>query len=500
MTLDVPKINNGWWTLVRVVMVLLVLDIVASVIAFPLVKNQWIGFLPVIPAVGILIFGWCFRQRLKKMFEWLQSLSVARFLILILVAGMGLRVLLILLVPFRVTGDDAVYHHFAHQWLTQGEITINQGGKEYLVTHWVPGPSLQLAGFYLLFGESVRVGQLSQVFWSGMTLLAVYLFGMRLCGPRVGRTATFVYAFWPSMVFYPVCLGYEIMLGFVITLISWFALRQPPQDRSYGTFFVLGLMIGIGCYVKSVLAIMVILIAGAYVVQRYPLRKWLPRLCLTLAAQVLVLVPWTYRNYKAYGEFIPMTSNLGHALRESYRHNPFDEQGNFIPYQYDPSLTPPEDNRKALREALAYMREDWMKTLYHIGDHHARTWGTETTVVLKLIGERTEGGKIVKNFSYFLADLMRALFQTGWLLAVVAMTVATCFVCRGRKLDAGLVMTVIWHAYFCFGLTWIHPDPRMRLPIVPITAIWAAWGIVAWVDRKKKGEQDRRPLNDEKGD
>ncbi|MGI5835739.1 MAG: hypothetical protein ACOX87_04500, partial [Chloroflexota bacterium] len=200
--------------------------------------------------------------------------------------------------------------------------------------------------------------------------------GHRLFGPQAGLMAALIAALYPYFVYYAGALMTETFYILAILLSLDIAIgmvqRRAMLLRRWGSGFrevlhaaspwlLLGLALGTTALLRQVVLIFVpvLFVWLLWAVTRkmpealpslpYKIRdrmhscRWaLAGLCVTLVVLLLLILPWTARNYLAFGRFVLLNTNAGYAF--FWANHPIHGT-NFIPIlvgaDYD-DLIPPE--------------------------------------------------------------------------------------------------------------------------------------------------------------
>src|SRR4051812_25845136 len=146
-------------------------------------------------------------------------------------------------------------------------------------------------------------------FLGGVTIVLIALIGRRVGGERVGLVAALVAALYPLLVAADGAPMSESLYGLLIAacLLAALALRDARRDAPGGRpvwlAAALGALIGLAALTRSE-ALLLLGLLGL------PLtwRAWRPALALVVAC-VLVLAPWTIRNWSAFDRFTLISHN-----------------------------------------------------------------------------------------------------------------------------------------------------------------------------------------------
>ncbi len=210
---------------------------------------------------------------------------------------------------YTLSSDDLSYIKSGITFAKTGMITMH---NSYPSAQIMPGMTWLIGLFSLILGEG-------KALWIGLKLLwfvfaglnawvlyrAVSLFAPRWCGilailplfnPQFAWTDNLILTETPfqlcftAMVYYTLRMGKEqSAVAFVLTLVSYMA----------------GLMLKANIAPYPVFALVYLLITG------YDRTKLGRQVILVACAVLLFVVPWSVRNYRQFGAFIPLTYGAG---------------------------------------------------------------------------------------------------------------------------------------------------------------------------------------------
>jgi hypothetical protein len=194
------------------------------------------------------------------------------------------------------------------------------------IVNQMPGVAVILAGLWWSTGnQTYALLQWLQLLLDTVMVLVVYWIALRLSNSlRVSAIAAFLYAIWPGAIVVAKRPMLDTWAGFFTiacaALFVW--ARERPSSRS--RLAILGFVTGLGIYFRPFIILVPILLA----LVATPGRSWRRRImwvaCPTAIA-LLVLAPWTIRNYQEFHRFIPTRTGLGQALFEGTGQTASDE-------------------------------------------------------------------------------------------------------------------------------------------------------------------------------
>ena len=388
-----------------------------------------------------------------------------------------------------------------------------------------PGPD---EDYYLRFGQAVAAGQgqyspeftfmdpaygylLGAVFkLAGVSLFAVYAlqclldtgtaYGMLITGrllgrPRAGLYGALLYGMASVAIMFCTTLLKEV---WVTAFMTWWVVGALAIIRSERklAWLAFGVYCGLGVALRSTLFLMAIiglLLPGLGVNQsaQNPM-NWTRKAALIACGAAVALVPWSLRNYHAYGGLSPLPHNGGVVLHQLYNEKNPDSAiwiPDFVNYlepseiwrgyaveasrREGRSLSPPEVDHYWKAEALNFIREHpgrvledmWHKTLKFFS-------ATEIPINRSLVEE-----------SMFSPILKWLPAPATWLLAlgVAGLTWLALEDRRWPIIAAPILIALLTVAFF-------FAEDRFRFHAVAMLALCS--GI--WIDRMSRNVMDRQ--------
>ncbi len=170
---------------------------------------------------------------------------------------------------------------------------------------YAPTYPFYLVALYYIFGASLKVGVMSHMILSVATIPLVYLLGMRVYGRVEGAIASLIYAVSPQIIHYNTLLTSETLfvvleLCLFILIVGIFKRDRPPLWMLAAT----GLVFGVTYLCRQTVIFLPVLIVPGLLLRfkgnGYP---WLLKSTgVFLITAVLLVVPWTVRNYMVFAE------------------------------------------------------------------------------------------------------------------------------------------------------------------------------------------------------
>ena len=452
------------------------------------------------------------------------------FLAVLTTVALASRLAAIWLVGGHEPASGVTYEH--------GEIAANIiAGHGFSVTFLgTSGPTSQqapfypalLAGVYRVFGvdtgASLLAVQVLQAVAGTLLVLAIVWLGWSLLPdwPTVGSTAGWLAALYPSHVYLVTHFQVAVWAALVLTtLLAWVAC--PVGRHTWLKALASGLLSGGLLLIDPILALALPFVAYVFwrrdrdlVVADGRLNaalSWagrMGRLATIAAVAALVVAPWLYRNYQVHGEAVFIKSTLGYAFWQG--NNPASWGTDKIPKSSDETLRLAHDGTIAGQHRA--MWDARHETLY-IDDVLLKPTGYRQFVGLtepersRLLGRQAldfvqqSPGRYarlcLRRLRYFLLfdetnpkarnRLYRAT-TVGWLVS----SSIGLLVLRPR-------WRALWPLLAIFAaVTLFHTltitSARFRIPIEPLSMLWAAVPYAILIDRVRASIRSWRQSRD----
>lgn len=386
------------------------------------------------------------------------------------------------------------------------------GMPEYGPTAWKePIYPYVLGGAMRLLGpENGRAAVVAlQVLALALTIVFTYLLGKELMGSWAGLIAAGMIAVLPGparhAVFYldTAVLGAMIVTGILLLLLR--CMDRPTIGRS----LALGTGIGAGALTLAPTVMLGPVAAVALLVESIRRRSQQPLAMVVVAglSAMLVISPWTIRNAKTFGMFIPIQAGLGNFANYT---NTYVAETLMPKLALDPNGSPPPWTSTGPLDAVQKLREGDKRrklldrSLESVAANPPPGWEHMSEPERDRVHLDQFRGFVTEHPTVFIQIMMAkalmlfillpAEFQmsTMWLLSVMMYLVAY----------VGLVFTLRRRRVYVLPLTvLLVTSPllvtaplfyRYRLPVEPLIAILAAGAIVicfkAWVSHSQSFE------------
>jgi len=433
----------------------------AAMLAFPLVKGQPLGYVPI--ACGLVLGIWTMQAGTRaRLTAAITSMSARQFLLTVLAVALTLRLAAIIVFPRDPAVDDEQFQRYAVNLLHGA----GYGAPGYRA--WFPpGMSFALFAAYWLTVPSPYVGKILQVVLGGLLVWQTWMLTRGIVPDAAARIATVLVAVMPTLVFYTSTLGYEILLGLIFVLIWRLVLADRPDVRPAASTVILvaiGVLLGYGALVKPICLLVPPLLGVAW--WSLGLGPWraLVRVAGVSVVMALVIAPWTIRNYRVLGAFVPVSTNGGYTL---YAANNPEATGLAMPMQPVPGEAGEVSrDRLRMRAALAWIAGHPIRWAELAAAKATYTWGTTSSVMAVVSADRLPSR---------VEDACKALLNFSWALLFVWCAVATFE--RHAWARAGLIPGLLLLAYVVALHLFYEAHSRHHVPVLPVLCVIAG---LAW--------------------
>lgn len=416
---------------------------------------------------------------LRRTLDWF---SRPGSLPLILLIYLLLRVA-VLAIPLTQFSDASWYMARASS-LAEGEGYIEDGVP---TAFWPPGLPMALSVLFRIFGPSPVVAQIFNLACSMGTAWLTLDLGRRLFqSEATGRIALLLLAIYPNNIGYLPLVATEVFYTMLLLGGCWLLVAR----NSHWSLVLAGLVFGFATLTKAQSLLVIPIVFGVGTLrEKLTLRRISAALAKTFAVvliALLVVSPWSYRNYKIFGEWVMVSTNGGlHLLsgnnpsaRGSY--TPDDPLMSSIPRTVATQL---DVDKEARKRAINWIRENPGPFIALIPSKIFRQWGPD--------GEsewayQAGYGQYAAHAIWF--RTVRYLNQVYYIGLMLAFAAAGYLLLSGkaRVSSARLDWWLLPYALAAYPLVIavvFSGQSRFHYPVMPFITMCSAWMLVRWIQR-----------------
>jgi hypothetical protein len=434
----------------------------AAALAFPIIKSLPLGYVPL--AIGGALGFWCLRSdRVCQAIDRLETLPPRRFVAGLLTGALVLRLLAIAVFPMEPLADDGQFHRYA--------LSIIRGtgyGSLGHMAFFPPGMSFVLATIYRLTIPAPAAGKIFQAVIGVVLVWQVLLLSRRALCERMARVAAVLTAGFPTLVFYTATLAYETLLALVFVVIARLAMASLSSDasRRWAAVTGLGLLIGFGTLLKPIGLLLPVVLAIAWFIWYVPLTRIIGRIAVIGVLMALTIAPWTYRNYRVLGSFVPVSTNGGYTLYVA--NNP---QADGLATTLPVPLPTDQDGEVArdhgrMSAALSWIASHPFQWSWLALRKITYTWGTTSSIMAVVSTDRLPAR---------VEDLCKACLNVSWAALIVCCGAAIWRDCVWTR--AACVPALLLVGYIFLIHLFYEAHSRHHVSVLPFLLMMGAEGL-----------------------
>lgn len=405
---------------------------------------------------------------IEKFEQWPRWTTLGAILGLALVA----RLLVVIAMPELGdpgSMDTSNYLHLTRSLLESGSYAMWAKPSAYVA----PAYPFFLAGVFKIFGENFLAVKLIQVVLGGATVLLVYFLALRFMRPAAAWLAALIVALHPELVGVTGFIYTETLFVFLLTATLLLAVRAMASAKP-AHFLIAGALLGLTtlCRGTTLYFPFFILAVMMFSSQRW---RWLRRWPVFMAGMILVMAPWTLRNYHHFHVFLPVATGSGDVFWTGnylefdgeYRYQ--ETQAKMLQVAGDVDLV--TRDRKLMADAKQRILAEPLPHAWLFVRKIWRYW-------LRIYEDVPSGAARQRNWLVFgtLAAIHYALLP----LALVGL-----YRCNWR--DDGVKLLLAFVIYYTLVHAATLPVARYRIPLLPLLSLAAAGGVLVLF--KGKGEK-----------
>ncbi len=369
--------------------------------------------------------------------------------------------------PFGVDGIN--YESAAIRLLTTHDLLdpLLLSDKAY----WPPLWPLTLTVLYTLFGHSLFVARIFEALLVALTSLFAFRLGAELFDRYTGLIAGALVAFSPTFFVYATLHNYEVLIAALLTGALYFLVhsrRVVTRKKEYAFLMLGGVLLGLGVLTKSVLLALIPFVAlWEFLQVDQTIRRKISRIVIYAGLSLLTVLPWTFRNYLVYHEFILVNSNGGLAFEIG--NNLLASGGNWVPQEW---VLPRPGT--PMQRALEFIRDHPVRFLNLLPAKFGFFWSQEPIFThandfIRIEPLTSFGQKVLQPLN---EDLNRA--------SIIWFGIGAGLMLVGSRRSARQGVLVL---FVITGLSLqllFHGEARYRVPLYPLISILHAYAVVAW--------------------
>jgi 4-amino-4-deoxy-L-arabinose transferase-like glycosyltransferase len=253
------------------------------------------------------------RGRARRLLDaWSEVPATER---LLLCGAMGVAVGLVVLYVLTtrshpLSGDEPAYDEMARFWV-DGKFwwSTLPFGEAHPSAWKAPLYPAFVGTMYAIVGESPLRVEIAQSLFAAVTVALTWALGRRLFGPTVAIVAAWIVALFPLVFeYYGLLFPEALAIPLTVLALLIFLDREPSTRIAIAA----GAVIGFALLARPTSTVLLVAMAASFIVGG-GWRRGLQLGALGIAVAVLVVLPWTARNYIEHDGLIPISVQDGAA-------------------------------------------------------------------------------------------------------------------------------------------------------------------------------------------
>jgi 4-amino-4-deoxy-L-arabinose transferase-like glycosyltransferase len=213
----------------------------------------------------------------------------------------GIRILYAVLAG---TDPDIILNPITYDFMIGRSIADGTNWWSQPISPRAPGYQLTLGALFAVGGVHRWLVIVMQAFFSGVIAFVIYRIGEKTLGTSVGLAAAIWFAVYVHQAHYSSIVARDVTVGMLVALICYLLIRYSHSMRgALWTALVYSLLVHVDPQYLLFLPVVVLFYLSS--IGRHGLLR-VQYTFLFLGTVVLLLAPWTIRNYRVYGDPIPV--------------------------------------------------------------------------------------------------------------------------------------------------------------------------------------------------
>ena len=373
----------------------------------------------------------------------------------------SVRIVYVISHQTTIESDEIEYDKLAMK-LIEGKGYVDNNG--YPTSYRPPGYPIFLAAIYKTFGHKVLAAKIAQALIGSLTVCLLYLIALRLFNNIVAVAAGIFASFYMTFVACTNLLFTETLFTFL--LASTYFLAITTSKITIRRFIGLGILCGIITMIRSAgFFIPFILIFYMAFKTDNNNRKKIAASLVMIACFFLVLLPWTVRNYNAYGKVVLVSTNSGLNLYQGVSWSP------------ERIYYPGASGEKVWEKAKATSNEAERNNIFL--QEAIKIYKTKPLLVLKMLPVRFLFFWNIVDWEVLGSDIINYHY-----IFIFPFTLIGAFLCIKEKRKILLASILI--LYFS-SFTLVFPGAaRYRMPVDGYIIMIGCYGIYDVIKRSRK--------------
>lgn len=233
-------------------------------------------------------------------------MRVKNQLILILLLAFVVRVVCIILLGRHINPESWELNDIALNMIHGRGYVLDWFNTVYH-SHSYPLYAVILALFHMVTHENYLVLEIFNAALSSALCYVIFLIARRIFNERVGLLSAFLAAMHPGLIVYATKIHELTLVAFLMAFIIWLMISLDKYKPSHN--FFTGCLIGIGILARPTFIFFFPVYFVYLWISSKEFNKAFKSAAIVFFAVILVILPWTIRNYNIHKRWIFITTN-----------------------------------------------------------------------------------------------------------------------------------------------------------------------------------------------
>jgi len=360
-------------------------------------------------------------------------------------------------IPNLPFSDPQIYHQSATSLAT---------GKGYPYSSWAPGYAFYISGFYFLFIPDPKAAFIANFLAYVALVIGVYLLGKLLYSVHTARWAAALTALYPGWIFYTTILASELFFSALLVWSFWSIGQGFKKENSKAWAILGGMLLGIAVLTRPQALIIPLALLLLIPVTHASIKRSVGTLCIVIISMIIVILPWTIRNYKVIGEPTIVSNNFGWNLwigNHEGATGRYVDKDNVVEKEHLENLSNSEQDTALKEIAVQYIRQHPWQFMKLVVKRVYYTLRSES------IGVTWNEPGIEERLGRQWIFPLKILENLGWYAILISFGVCLFFASWRESSNALLLWTMI---LLSIPFILFQAQDRFHLPLVPFMVMY----------------------------
>lgn len=240
----------------------------------------------------------------------IRGMNKTAIILIMFILALSVRLAYIATHQHEIDSDEVEYDRLATGLLEAKGYVASDGSP---TSYRPPAYAAFLASIYSFFGKDYNIVRIVQAIIGALTVCLFYLIAYKIFNRTVAVATGIFSSFYMTFVVCTNLLYSETIFTFLLAFIAYLIVTTDKPNLL--KFCALGVLCGFLTLTKSsgvfmpLIAIFVLLIKMQK--RHLSMKKAFVASVILLLCFTAVMLPWTIRNYRIHGRFVPISTNAG---------------------------------------------------------------------------------------------------------------------------------------------------------------------------------------------